>query len=58
MRSVCSVHSVSALKRDGGVVEGRVITHWRFAGGRIARCKVLTQMTTISPEDRDPGSRS
>lgn len=56
--AVCSVHRVSATKRDGGSLEGQVIAVWTFGDGLIERCRELTRMTSGSPEDRDLGSRA
>ncbi|CUI16109.1 conserved hypothetical protein [Candidatus Protochlamydia naegleriophila] len=53
---VCTVHRVSAVKKNGSVVEIQVIAYFELENGKIVLCKELTHLISGADADRTIGS--
>lgn len=54
--AVSTVHHVQAAKKDGSVIEAKVIAHFHLKDGRIVLCDELTKILKGSKEDQNLGS--
>lgn len=54
--TICTVHLVNAVKKNGEQVDVKVIAYFEMEDGKITLCDELTHVLKGKPEDQNIGS--
>jgi len=54
--SFCTIHCLNGVKKNGEVIEARVIAYFQVEDGKLTLCDELTKILKGNKEDEDLGS--